>query len=368
VRHDVWDYDNPAQPILTRLNIGGIERDVVIVLTKMGLIFVLDRDTGAPVFPVEERAVPQNGVPGETLSPTQPFPTRLAPLMPSGMTTSDAWGLTPWDREACRGRLKSLRSDGLYTPPSLQGSVMHPFTGGGMNWGGGAVDPRSGLLVTNVSNLAMEVTLLPAGSAKPSDVSTAPGSRATWFDMTGAPYHAVTRPLLSPIGMPCNAPPWGELVAVDLKRQSVVWRSTLGTLANEAPFVGELLSLGGPNSGGPILTDGGLAFVGAARDSYFRAFDVANGKILWRWKLPAGGQATPMSYQWHGKSYVVIAAGGHNWAGTARGDYVVAFAVSDRPGLNPWSTQVWTAASAFFAVLLLGIAVFFIRRRRRKAV
>ena len=325
VHHDVWDYDLPAQPSLVTLQRDGKPLDAVVQVTKQGFVFVFDRDTGKPVFEIEERPVPQGGAAGEFLSPTQPFPVVPPPLVPQTLSADDAWGLTYWDRKACREKIAGARSEGIYTPPSAQGTIMYPFTGGGANWGGMAFDPASQLMYINTSRTAHLITLIPsedfeaAKAAQPNE-EISPQAPARW---------AVKRELvLSPLDLPCNPPPWGMLTAVDLSDGTIAWESVLGTVRDLAP-VPLPWKLGTPNLGGPIVTAGGVVFIGAAMDDYLRAFDAASGEELWKGRLPAGGQATPMTYEWDGRQYVVIAAGGHSRAGTKLGDSVVAFALPE---------------------------------------
>ncbi|MDQ0462686.1 quinoprotein glucose dehydrogenase [Caulobacter ginsengisoli] len=323
--HDVWDYDVPAQPTLAAITWKGRIREAVIQTTKQGLIFTLDRDTGLPIIPVEERPVPQGGAPGEVLSPTQPFPLAPAPLSPSRIKPADAFGLTGIDRKACRKLIASARADGLYTPPSLTGTILYPFTGGGSNWGGISFDPRRNIVFVNTSSALHKVTLIPrnqlaAASRAEPDAEISPN--------TGAPYGMKRELLRSPLGLPCNPPPWGLLTAIDMNTGKVLWKTPLGTTRDLAPFSNLILrGVGTPNFGGPISTGGGLVFIGASLDNYLRAFDERTGKELWRGRLPAGGQATPMTYVWKGRQFVVIAAGGHAKSDTKRGDKVVAFAL-----------------------------------------
>jgi quinoprotein glucose dehydrogenase len=325
VHHDLWDYDVPAQPTLTTLRRDGRELPVVVQATKMGWLFVLHRETGEPVFPVEERPVPVDGAPGEVLSPTQPFPLRPPPLVPHQLSPDEAWGLTPWDRGRCRELIASLRNDGIYTPPSLRGTLAYPGNAGGSNWGGVAVDPQRQWVVVNASDLAFGVQLVPrerfaaARAASPGD---------EFAPQRGTPYALRRFRLLSPLGLPCNPPPWGTLAAVDLVSGEIAWQVPLGTVRDLAPLPLPL-RLGVPNLGGPIVTAGGLVFIGAAMDDYLRAFELSSGRELWKGRLPAGGQATPMAYQIGRRPYVVIAAGGHDRAGTRLGDSLVAFTLSD---------------------------------------
>ena len=323
VHHDVWDYDLPAQPSLVTLHRDGKPVDAVVQVTKQGFVFVFDRETGTPLFDIEERPVPQNGATGEVLSATQPFPVAPPPLVPQSLSADQAWGLTPWDRNACRRRIASARTEGLYTPPSPQGSLLVPFTGGGANWGGAAFDPESQTLFINTSRAAHLITLIPAAAVDAARAA-APGTEIA--AQTPALWGMKRELLLSPLGLPCNPPPWGMLTAVDLNTGTIRWESVLGTVRDLAP-IPLPLKWGTPNFGGPIVTAGGLVFIGAAMDDYLRAFDAESGAELWKARLPAGGQATPMTYVWQGRQYVVIAAGGHARAGTRLGDSLIAFAL-----------------------------------------
>lgn len=324
VHHDVWDYDVPAQPGLYRVWRDGAAHDVVAQVTKTGLVFVLDRDTGEPFLPIEERAVPQGGVAGETLSPTQPFPVDTPPLVPNQLDPADAFGVTLWDKLACRNSLASLRADGLYTPPTLEGSLAYPFSGGGANWGSAAFDPSRNLLVVNLNNVASFVKLYP--KSDDGDRLGAIEDGAEFAPMEDAPYTMRRKELLSPLGLPCSPPPWGVIAGVDLATGAIVWRQTLGTTEDLAPG-GIALDFGTPALGGPIVTVSGLIFIAATLDDYLRALDVETGEELWKGRLPAGGQATPMTYEFEGRQYVVIAAGGHSRAGTRLGDHVLAFSL-----------------------------------------
>ena len=323
VHHDVWDYDLPAQPGLYTIWIDGEARDVVAQVTKTGQVFVLDRETGEPVLPVEETPVPQGGAPGETLSPTQPMPV-LPPIVPNRVAPEDAFGLTWFDRRACRKALSDLRADGMYTPPSVQGTLVYPANLGGANWGGAAFDERRNLLVVNMSNIAHLVRLIPADEIE--------AVREVFHDaevspQAGAPFGMKRDTFLSPLGLPCTPPPWGVIAGVDLAAGEIVWRKRFGTTQDIAS--GVPMPLGTPNVGGPAVTAGGLIFLGAAMDNYLRAFDVETGEELWKGRLPAGGQATPMSYEWRGRQYVVIYAGGHARMNTTLGDSIVAFALPE---------------------------------------
>jgi quinoprotein glucose dehydrogenase len=344
---------------------------VVIAGNKQAMLFVLDRDTGKPVFPVEERAVPQNGAPGEALSPTQPFPADLPLLAPSQLRPEDAWGLTPWDRGKCRDRIAAARSEGLYTPPSEQGTLLFPFTGGGINWGGVAVDPETDIVYANTTRLVHLITLFPAEQLKAMREHN-PGREVS--PQAGTPFGMKRELLVSPLKLPCNPPPWGVLAAVSLRERRVLWETNLGTLEEIAPL-GLALRFGTPTFGGPLVTRGGLVFIGATLDHYLRAFDARSGEELWTGRLPASGVATPMSYEWRGRQYVVIAAGGRADAGGKLGDAIVAFALRDeRPGMasrlidRPGSCFATGTAVAVLltALLVWGLVAWRSKRRARQ--
>jgi len=266
--------------------------------------------------------VPQATVAGEWVSPTQPYPVRPPPLVPQHITADDAWGFTPLDRGACRRKMAHLRTEGLFTPPSLEGTILYPFTGGGVNWGSAAWDPGRQWLLVNTSRVMHVVTLMPSDQVE-AEHHAHPGSEIS--PQTGTPYGMKREVLLSPLGVPCNPPPWGTLAAVDMRKGEIVWQVPLGTTEGMIPFL--KLGFGLPTIGGPIVTAGGLVLIGSTFDAYLRAFDIDTGAELWKGKLPAGGQATPMTYLFRGRQYVVIAAGGHSTAGTRLGDSVVAFAL-----------------------------------------
>jgi quinoprotein glucose dehydrogenase len=325
VHHDVWDYDVASQPTLFEFESGAGSIPALAQATKMGHIFLLNRETGEPLFPVEERPVPKSDVPGERLSPTQPFPTHPPPLHPATLTPDDAWGFTPWDRGRCREAIAALRSDGIFTPASLRGSVQYPGPAGGPNWGSVAIDPVNGVLFVNQMRVAGVVTLIPRDEYDALDESQLAYPNEL-YPMEGTPYGLKRGPLFSPLGGLCNPPPWGTLTAVDLASGDVLWESTLGTTRDQAPFP-IWLALGAPNLGGSIVTAGGLVFIGATTDKFLRAFDARTGEEIWRERLPYTANATPMTYRLtrDGRQFVVVAAGGHGWS--EPGDALMAFAL-----------------------------------------
>jgi quinoprotein glucose dehydrogenase len=373
VHHDVWDYDLPAQPTLARIDTGSGLRDAVIQPTKQGFLFVLDEHTGQPIWPVEERPVPQGGAEGEKLSPTQPFPTHVPTLMRQRISPDDAFGLIPFvDRAACRRILAAARNDGLYTPPSTQGTVIYPMTGGGVNWGSAAFDPVHQIVYANTTHAAHIIKLIPAADA-------ANLKRPEGGDLgmqRGAPF-AMTRAVAVGLsGALCSPPPWGELVAVDLKAGKILWHASVGTSEDRGPL-GVALKTGTPLFSGVLVTAGGLVFTGAL-DAYLRAFDAKSGAELWQGRLPVPAAANPMTYEWKGEQYVLIAAGGHSEAGATIGDSVVAFRLAregeapslwsrtiDRPGGRFWAKMI---AAAAVVILLLAVGWSWRRRSRRRRV
>jgi quinoprotein glucose dehydrogenase len=287
---------------------------------------VLNRETGEPVFGVEERPVPQTGA-EEPISATQPFPLKPPPLSP---LTFEPWGLTPWDRGRCEDALAGMRFDGIYTPPGADWSITYPAPIGGVNWGGVAVDPATKRLYVNTADIPLKVRLLPRADyeeqkAAGFDVSTSP--------QTGTPFAIQREPWIEVIA-PCNPPPWGRISAVDLIEGEIIWEQPFAKLRDFTPIPLDI-GVGMPSLGGPLVTGGGLIFIGAAPGHWLRAFDRENGEEIWRGALPAGANASPMTYQVRGddgttRQFVVVAAGGH-WAfhdlGDILGDTLVAFAL-----------------------------------------
>ena len=320
VHHDLWDYDVGSQPTLADLVHDGRHVAAVIQATKTGFLYTFDRDSGTPIFPIVEKPVPQDAVPGEHPSPTQPYPaappalTRQAPV-----TADDAWGVAWFDTRACRKRIESYRSEGIFQPPAIKDSLMQPGNAGGANWGGIAFDPKRQLAVVNTMNLPFVVALIPRAEF----LEQRESDNYKDFEFArqeGTPYGMRRTAFKSSLGVPCVKPPWGMLTAVDMEHGTIKWQVPLG----DAPFIH--VNIGMPAIGGPIVTASGLVFIAASLDGRMRAFDTASGKLLWEVKLPAGGQATPMTYSIGGRQYVVIAAGGYK-SDTPRGDYLVAYAL-----------------------------------------
>jgi quinoprotein glucose dehydrogenase len=328
VHHDLWDYDVPAQPVLTSVMRGGREVPAVVQATKTGHVFVLHRESGVPLFPVEERPVPASDVPGEVAAPTQPFPTQPASLVPQTLRPEDAFGLFSWDRGRCREKLAALRNEGIFTPPSLEGSLHYPSQVGGVNWGSVGIDPARRVAFFNASNIAFSVRLIPRADfeRERAEGRGLLGLRE-FAPMHGTPYGMVREPVLGPLGVPCTPPPWGFMGAFSLDTGELLWRVTLGATPDRVPFT--LFEKGLPSLSGVVVTAGGVVISGNTADGFLRAHDAETGAELWRDRLPAAGAANPMTYSVAGRQYVVIAAGGHGKLGTRRGDWVVAYALPD---------------------------------------
>ena len=316
--HDLWDYDVAAEPLLFAWKDGA---PAIAVTNKSGNVFVLNRLTGKPLVAVTERKVPQTDVPGEHTSPTQPF-SALPPLAPqTAPSLTNVFALNDADRAACLAMVKGTRSQGIYTPPSLQGSLAEPANLGGVNWGSAAYDPVRHLFIADVNNLVAIARLIPRDKFMP-EAMTGRQNRISgeFASQKQTPYGLFRTFWLARGKVPCNQPPWGTVTAIDLFTGKLAWQVPLGS-----PIPGH--STGSPNLGGPIVTAGGLVFTAAAMDDTLRAFDASTGKLVWSAPLPAGGQATPMTYELGGRQYIVIAAGGHGKLGTKLGDAVIAYAL-----------------------------------------
>jgi quinoprotein glucose dehydrogenase len=315
VHHDLWDYDVASQPALFAWKDG---TPAVAITTKMGRVFVLNRLTGAPLIPVEERPVQKSDIPGEEVWPTQPASISL---VPEKLTLEDAWGKDAQERQWCTDKMKAVRFGDIYTPPSVEGTLVYPSNVGGVNWGSAAYDPARHLLFVDTNRLPILVRLIPRDKFDEARKSASQEDRlhGEFARQTGAPFAMFRTPLLAPSGLPCNAPPWGTVAALDVFSGKKIWDVPLGSFIPG-------MNTGTVTLGGPMATAGGLVFTAAAMDNYIRAFDAETGKEVWKYELPAGGQATPMTYTLKGKQYLVIAAGGHGkLEGTKQGDSVVAF-------------------------------------------
>lgn len=330
VHHNVFDYDTPSTPLLIDLpRPDGSVVPALVQNNKTGLIFIFDRASGEPLVPIVERPVPQTGaVTGETLSRTQPFPEGMPAVTPQGFGPDDVWGFTFIDRWLCRRKVEQLNHGPMYTPPSEQGTVFFPSMGGGPNWGGGAYDPRTHIMVVASNRVPAVVTLIPRAKAQLKQSQAIETTGAMIFADEGSPYVPKLEPLLSPFGAPCSTPPWAALTAVDLVNRKIVWESPLGSIEKMLPMQPPWemdLEYGTPGAGGVLVTAGGLVFIGYTLDDMLRAFDIRTGKVLWKASLPAAGVGVPVSYEVGGEQYIVIPAGGHSMYGSTMGDAVVAY-------------------------------------------
>jgi quinoprotein glucose dehydrogenase len=344
VHHDLWDMDVPAQPALVDLDVPGKGRVPALVQsTKTGNIFVLDRRDGTALYAVDERPVPQGAARGDRVSPTQPFSS--ISMMPGRARESDMWGMTMLDQLICRINFRQLRYEGPFTPPSTQGTLVYPGNFGVMDWGGMAIDPERQIAFAHPNYMAFVDRLVPrqqaGGNEKgPSGGADLQGSHEHGYNPNyGAPFAVELNPFLSPLGLPCQAPPWGYVAGLDLATGKLAYKRKNGTIRDQTAL-GLPFELGVPTLGGPIVTAGGLAFLSSTLDYYVRAYDVATGDVLWKARLPAGGQATPMTYlsPATGRQFVLVVAGGHNSLGTELGDSVIAYALPEggyRPAPAP---------------------------------
>jgi quinoprotein glucose dehydrogenase len=326
VHHDVWDYDVASPPLL----FPGQRGPSVAVGSKTGHLFLFDRITGAPHFPIEERRVPTSDVPEERTAPTQPFPTRPASLVPQRITEADIWGVTPAEREGCLARFKTLRYDGMFTPPSLKGSLQVPGNIGGLQWGGMAWDATHRLVIAPVNQLGSIVKVIPRAQFT---AARRDAGRAQVTEQDGTPYAMSREFFMSPEGRPCLAPPWGELVAVRVDTGEIAWRSVLGDLRELVGLSASAVPApsGSPALGGPAISAGGVLFIGATIDPHLRAFDTADGREVWKTRLPTSARATPLIYTLpNGREMVAIAAGGHDTPLSKPGTTLHVFALPAR--------------------------------------
>ncbi|GCD75153.1 PQQ-dependent dehydrogenase 4 [Acetobacter pasteurianus NBRC 3299] len=343
VHHDLWDMDLPSGPSMVELpGPNGEQVPALVQSTKRGEFFVLDRRTGTPVpgYPVEEKPVPTAGhAPDDRVSHTQPYPVGMPSLTPANLKESDMWGATLLDQMICRIQYRQSAYEGQFTPPHVgKTTIVYPAFYGVVDWQGITIDPQRKIMLANASYLPFRIKLekrtgmeqagaLPKWTGSGEEPSPKGDALSVSPDY-GTPYIALTNPWLNPLQIPCKGPVWGTLTAIDLVTKKIVWQHPVGTTRDTGPFRTHNnlpLPTGMYNIGGNIVTKGGVVFMGATADDYLRAFDLASGKIIWRDRLPAGGQATPMSYEAGGKQYVLIAAGGHGGLGTRSGDYIIAY-------------------------------------------
>jgi quinoprotein glucose dehydrogenase len=323
VHHDIWDYDTNSPPVLVDLKKDGKTIPALVQSSKMGMFFVLNRLTGDPIYPIEERKVPQSDVPGEEASPTQPYSTTLEPTVPDrmpGLSTIADWA----SFGECSNTFKKLRYDGRYTPPSLQGTLAYPSTAGGVEWGGGAVDPRTATYVVNSSAVAQIYTLVPR---KDYDQQASRGKAQEFFPQTGAPYGLHLQTFVNRWGMPCWKPPYGTLSAYDLNSGKLLWRHPFGAVQKWGFYMPD--SWGSVTIGGPLITRSGIIFLGGSMDARVRAIDLNSGKVLWRALVDAPAVANPATYMYRGRQYVVFVAGGNAILKPQVADQIVAYALPD---------------------------------------
>jgi quinoprotein glucose dehydrogenase len=329
VHHDLWDYDVASPPLLFDVHRNGRTIAAAAVGSKDGNYFILERETGKPVFGVKERPVPKSDVPGEASSPTQPFPVAPPPLAPQ--RPGEPWGIDEASRRWCAEEIGKLRSEGVFTPPSVRGSFVVPGNIGGMAWGGAAYDPDRRLLFIPTNNLAAEVRLIPRAAFVRERETAGRSLNGDWefAAQSGTPYGMARRFLRSPGGLPCNAPPWGVLNAVDADTGRKKWSVPTGRFPQMGDSGAPPAAFGSITLGGPIATAGGLVFMAGSLDAAIYAYDATTGEVLWRGELPASARATPMTYRGpDGRQYLVIAAGGHAIPGLGPPeDYLVAFAL-----------------------------------------
>ncbi|WP_454848623.1 glucose/quinate/shikimate family membrane-bound PQQ-dependent dehydrogenase [Rhizobium binxianense] len=323
VHHDLWDMDVPAQPVLLDITKDdGTMVPAVVTPTKQGDVYVLDRRTGQPIIPFKEIPAPGGAIPEDRTAPTQPISDLT--FSPDPLREKDMWGISLFDQLACRIEFHRYRYEGRYTPPSLQGTIVYPGNFGTFNWGSVAVDPERQIMFGMPTYLAFTSRLVPAADIPPRGQDEK-GSEQGLNRNDGAPYGVFMGPFLGPLQIPCQAPPWGYVAGVDLRTGKIAYMHKNGTVHDMTPLPLPF-KVGVPGIGGPMLTKGGVAFLGAAVDNYLRAYDVTTGRQLWQGRLPAGGQATPMTYTTSdNKQYVVMVAGGHGSIGTKPGDYVIAY-------------------------------------------
>ncbi len=323
--HDLFDFDLPGHPLLVTIRRGGKPLEVAIQQTKQGRVFVFDRDSGAPVFPIVERPAPQSDIPGERSAPTQPFAALPEPFSRQVLTEDDLWGLTPLDRAWCRREFRKLRYEGPFTPPSERGSLVFPFGGG--NWGGVAFDPAQNLLIAKGQNMALRVKLVKKSAMLPESGAAGGSALGGGMDLVGTPYRAEIGLFVSPLGIPCTPPPFGTVTAIDMDSGRIRWQVPLGQARYKGLTAPAWLEWGSPNIGGPMVTAGGLVFIAAAVDARLRALDSRSGRELWQAPLAAPGMSVPMTYLAKGRQFVAITAGGNPRVSPQLSDALMVFAL-----------------------------------------
>ena len=329
--HDLWDFDLPSQPLLYDLPDGkGGTTPVLVQTSKQGMIFMLNRETGEPVAKVEERPVPAGDVKGERYSPTQPYSVGMPMIGNETLTESDMWGATPIDLLVCRIAFKGMRHQGVYTPPGLDRALQFPGSLGGMNWGSVSVDPTNNLMFVNDMRLGLANYMVPRENV----AKNASGIEMGIVPMDGTPFGAMRERFLSPMGIPCQKPPFGTMSTIDLTSGKMVWQVPVGTVQDTGPMGIRMhmpIPIGMPTLGASLSTQSGLLFFAGTQDFYLRAFDTASGKEIWKDRLPVGSQSGPMTFvsPKTGKQYIIINAGGARQS-PDRGDYVIAYALPDK--------------------------------------
>ncbi len=334
VHNDLWDFDLPMQPSLVDFPMkDGSSKPAVVIGAKTGMIWVLDRATGKPLTRVEELPMPQGHIPNEQYTATQPHSTEMPSIGNQTLTESDMWGATPFDQLACRISFKSMRYNGLFTVPDTDVSLSFPGSLGGMNWGSISFDPNNQYMFVNDMRLGLWVQMIPQDTSKSaaSNGGEAVNTGMGAVPLKGTPYAVNKNRFMSPLGIPCQAPPFGTLSAIDMKTRKIVWQVPVGTVQDTGPFGVKMrakMPVGMPTLGGTLATQGGLVFIAGTQDYYLRAFDSSTGKEVWKARLPVGSQGGPISYvsPQNGKQYILISAGGARQS-PDRGDYVIAYAL-----------------------------------------
>ncbi|KAA5604870.1 pyrroloquinoline quinone-dependent dehydrogenase [Roseospira marina] len=327
VHHDIWDYDTNSAPTLVDITVDGTTIPALIQATKQGFLFVVNRETGEDVWPIEERPVPSGAVPGEVYAPTQPFPTKPAPLLDQS-TKPDVW----WIADAvgfgeCSALFDRLHYDGMYSPPTTEGAgvMAYPDSSGGVQWGGVAFDPESQTAIVNTSHIVQYIQLF---SRADYDTHTGgSGNESGFYPQTGAPFGMSLKVAMNWLGMPCWAPPFGELVAIDMHTGDVSWRRPMGASQKYGFYMPE--SLGSPTIGGPAVTAGGVIFIGASMDAKVRAYALSDGRELWEDIVEAPAVSVPAVYEHQGREYVAFAVGGNTILKDQVGDQVVVYALPE---------------------------------------